>query len=44
MREIHDEIKDKIREYSIKYPMYYDLLVYVLELERRIKELETKNE
>lgn len=44
MREINDEIKDKIREYSIKYPMYYDLLVYVLELERKIREMENKNE
>ena len=43
MKEIQDEIKDKIREYSIKYPMYYDLLVYVLELERKLKEMENKN-
>jgi hypothetical protein len=40
MREIHDPIKDKMIEYSKKYPMYYDLVVYVMELEAKIKELE----
>ena len=37
MKEIKDPIKDKIREYAIKYPMYYDLLKYVLELEKEIR-------
>ena len=42
MKEINDPIKEKIKEYSIKYPMYYDLVVYVMELEKKIKELEDK--
>lgn len=39
MKEIKDTVKEKIKEYAIKYPMYYDLLVYVMELEKEIKEL-----
>ena len=39
MKEIYDPMKEKIREYSIKYPMYYDLLEYVLKLEKEIENL-----
>lgn len=38
MKEIKDPIKDKIKEYEIRFPTYYDLLKYVLELEKIIKE------
>ena len=38
MREIKDSIKDKIKEYEIRFPMYYDLLKYVLKLEKIIKD------
>jgi hypothetical protein len=34
-----EETKRKIKEYSIKFPMYYDLVVYVMQLEKEIKEL-----
>lgn len=37
MKEIKDPIKEKIKEYAIKYPMYYDLLEYVLKLEKEIR-------
>lgn len=39
MKEIYDPMKEKIREYAIKYPMYYDLLEYVLKLEKEIENL-----
>ena len=42
MKETNNFIKEKIKEYSIKYPMYYDLVVYVMELEKKIKEMEGK--
>jgi hypothetical protein len=38
MKEIKDPIKDKIKEYQIRFPMYYDLFKYVLELEKKIKD------
>lgn len=39
MKEIKDPIKDKIREYAIKYPMYYDLVKYVMQLEKENQKL-----
>lgn len=33
------EIKDKIKEYAIKFPMYYDLVEYVMKLENNWNEL-----
>ena len=38
-KEIKDPIKEKIKEYAVKFPMYYDLVVYVMQLEKEIKEL-----
>lgn len=41
MKEIKDVVKDVyIPRYAKEYPMYYDLVVYVMKLEKRIKELE----
>ena len=37
---MNERIKGKIKEYSIKYPTYYDLLAYVIQLERKIREME----
>lgn len=39
MEEINDPIKEKIKEYAVKFPMYYDLVVYVMQLEEEIKRL-----
>lgn len=39
MQKVIDPIKEKIKEYEIKYPSYYDLVVYVMELEKEIGKL-----
>ena len=39
MKEIIDPIKFKIKDYEIKYPTYYDLVVYVMKLENEKKQL-----
>lgn len=39
MREIDDKFKETIKEYSKKYPMYYDLLEYTIQLENELKEI-----
>ena len=36
---MNEEIKEKIKEYEAKFPTYYDLVVYVMKLEKEIKQL-----
>ena len=38
---MNQEIKRKIKDYEVRFPTYYDLLKYVLKLE---KEIEKRNE
>lgn len=42
MEVVNDTIKEKIKTYEIAYPTYYDLVVYVMQLENEIKELRRK--